>query len=443
MKKFLALLTALVLMLSAFASCSTPAEPTSEASTEEATTESTATTEEGAEEAASALSGDVALMVIDSFTGDSDAAIYGAADEFMSLNPDVNVTIEGVPATNIKEKFTTSAMSGAGPDIVSLDSSGWAVDAAAANLLMPLDEQLAPIADQFQEGPLNSGMFKGSYYAVPWYMNNMGMFYNIDILEEAGVDAPPATWDELTAALEKVSAIGKGGITFQYFLPAYTMYAFFFQSGNPVVDTSGDVPVSVLANESGTAAFNFLAELHTEYNAFPEAVKDTSSWDQVYAPFTQGDVAFLFVGDWANNTVAASGINYGIAPMPAGAEQATVLGGYTLSINKNTDNFDAAWAFVEYLTASEQNHILLDYGRMGARKDIDTAALIEQMPHLETFIEQNSITQARPAIIKSYEFEEMLGNAYKEVILGTKTAEEALADLDAAANDFLAKEYAS
>ena len=377
------------------------------------------------------LSGDVTFMVIDSFNSD-DNALQAATDAFMKANPNVHVTIEYVASTSIQEKFTTAALAGSGPDVIALDSAGWAVDAAAAGLLKPLDNELKPIADQFFEGPLNSGIYNGSYYSVPWYMNNEGLYYNKTILAAAGVENPPATWDELVDAIAKVKAAGYEGITMPYFFPSYYMYPFFYQAGCPIVDTTGAKPVSALMTDEGKAAWKYLCDLATTYDAYPESIKDATSWDSTYAPFMQGEVAFLFCGDWAYWSVEFnSEVDYGIAPMPAGKEAATLLGGYTLSINGNTKNYDAAWAYIQWLTAAEQSNVLESYGRISARIDTDTTELVKNYPHEATFVAQRESTMSRPSIINQSELDEMVSNAYKEVFLGTKDADTALADLDA------------
>lgn len=389
----------------------------------------------------SALSGEITFMVIDSFKTDENP-LQASTDAFMSANAGVNVNIEYVSANDIKEKFTTSALSGAGPDIVALDSCGYAVDAAASNLLCPLDDDLNAIAGEFYEAPLNSGLYNGSHYAVPWYMNNMAMYYNKDILDAAGVTAVPTTWAEFTAALEQITAAGYDGVTMPYYFCSYFMYAYFFQNGNPVIDTSGAVPVSALAADSGKETWNYLCSLVDTYKAYPEAIKDAMSWDQTYAPFLQNNCAFLFSGDWANWALSGSDISYGIAKLPAGKQAATVMGGYTLSINKNTKNYDAAWAYISWLTSAEQSQsVLSSYGRISARKDADTTQLVADYPHLETFVAQTGDSVARPAVINASEFDTMFSDAYKEVILGTKTPDQALSDLDSEASAWLSKQY--
>ena len=415
-----------VLLVSGLASCSSNNPPADSA---------------GSSGGSGGPAGEITFMVIDSFKTD-DNPLQASTDAFMEEYPHVKVNIEYVSANDIKEKFTTSALSGAGPDIVALDSAGYAVDAAASNLLCPLDEDLTPIADEFYEAQINSGMYNGSYYAVPWYMNNMAMYYNQDILDAAGVTELPETWEEFTQALEKIKAAGYDGITMPYYFCSYFMYAYFYQNENTVIDTSGDKPVSVLATESGQEAWDYLCDFVTEYQAYPEAIKDALSCDQTYAPFLQGTCAFLFSGDWANWSLSGSDINYGIAKLPAGKQAATVMGGYTLSINRNTKNYDAAWAYISWLTSAEQSQdVLTGYGRVSARKDADTTQVLKDNPHLEVFIEQNEVSMARPSVINISEFDTMFSDAYKEVILGTKTPDDALTGLDQEITDWLSKQY--
>lgn len=436
MKRLISAIFAMSLMLAALAGCggngATEASPNSIASTSTVETAPAASNEQT----------EIVFMVLDSFTKSEEDALYTTTKEFMEANPDIKVTIEPTPANNIKDKFTTAALSGGGPDIVSLDSAGWAIDGAAMGILSPLDERFNAIKDQFQEGPVNSGLYQNQYYSVPWYMNNTGMYYNKDILAEAGVDKVPETWEELAAACDKVNAIGKGGVTSQLIF-SYVMYSFFAQAGNPVFDTSGEIPVVTVNNESGKKAFYYLADLHTVHNAYPESMKDALSWDQTYAPFARGEVAFMLCGDWGNWGVSSANpdLNYGIAPLPKGDNAATTLGGYTLCISKNTKNYDAAWKYIEWLTASEQNQVLLSYGRMGARKDIDTEALIAENPHLEIFIQQADTTVARPTVIKLAEADMMLTDAFKSVFLGQATKEEALDKLEEDLNRFIENEY--
>lgn len=441
MKKSLAILLSAFMILSVLSGCggnsasesptTTVAEqPSANAATAESTT------------AASNLQGKITFMVLDSFAKKPTDAIYTAEKRFEEKYPGVDVTIEPVAGASLKDKYTSVAMAGTGPDIVSLDTGGWIVDDAAIGIIAPLDDQLAAIKDEFQPGAVEAGKFSGHYYAVPWYVNNTGLFYNKTMLAEAGINAPPKTWDEFAADIAAVTAKGHKGLAVTIDA-SYFMYPFFFQNGNHVIDTSGEKPVASINNESGKEAFKFFSDIHTKYDGFPESTKDALSWDQVYAPFIQGDVAFIMSGDWADYTISSANpkFEYGIAPLPVGKEAGTVMGGYSLAINKNTKNFDAAWEFVKFLTANEQNDILLSYNRIGARKDIDKAALVAANPKLQTFIEQAMYAYARPTIKALTESDQYFSDAFKEVYLGEKDADTALADCEKRMNALIAEKY--
>jgi len=383
---------------------------------------------------------EVTLMVINSFTKTPDAPLYKAAEKFQR-ETGIRVNIEPVPATNIKDKFVTSALAGGGPDIVSLDNAGWVPDAAAMGLLAKLDRKFKPLRKQFLDGAVATGLFKGSYYSVPWYTNNTALIYNKKLFQKAGITQAPTTWNELAEAVKKLKAIGKYGISMPLdSLGGYVIGNFFFQNGNPIIDTKGAKPKVVLNNKSGQEAFKFVTELHTKYKAIPESSKAALSWDQTFAPFIQEDAGMLLCGDWAIGAIRAGNPNldYGIAPLPKGRVNATTLGGYVLCINKNTKDFEASWKFLSWLTAKGQNNVLLDYFRIGARKDIDETALLKQVPYFEVFIAQGKYGKARPVIQRWEDMQKALGDAFTAVFIGGADYKEALKRCERTLNEIIA-----
>ncbi len=388
------------------------------------------------------LEGEITFMVLDAMTKTNDAPLYAAVAAFEDLHPGTKVNVEPVPATDLKDKFTNSALAGAAPDVVSLDTGGWIVDAASIGVIQALDEQLDPIKDQFQPGALGAGLYNGKYYAVPWYLNNAGMFYNKTILAEAGVEAVPATWDEFNVAAEKITAAGYK-VLCSSATPAYFMFMFYMQQGNFVLDTSVIPPVSTFNSETGKAAFEQFLNIQLKYNGIPESAKDALAWDQIVAPFVQEEAAFLFIGDWGNSMVSGGNpdLDYGIAPLPAGSQKATVMGGFSLCIAQSTSNFDLAWEFVSYLASYEQNDTMLGYGRIGARKDIDVEALVEKAPHLKVFIDQAPYSYARPSVKAIAQVQDIMDYAYQSVLLGVDDIDTALEAADAQLNELMAEKY--
>jgi len=448
MKKVLAL-TMAALMAASLAGCGggssapeTKAAAEAPKETQAAESKAEEKPEEKAEEKAEAeLTGELAVMVNNAFTGMDDPAILRAAKAFEDAHPGVTITVEGLSGKELISKYTTSAMAGSGPDIVALDNSGWPIDLAAMGLIIPLDEQIKSSENSYLQGPLESGLYEGSYYSVPWYFNNTGLYYNKRILEEIGKTEAPATWEELEEDIKLATEKGYAGISTR--LDGYAIFCMFMANGNSVIDTTGEKPVVTVNDESGKAAFEFWTGLHTKYNAFPEGMKDASDWATAYTTFVSDDCLFFVCGDWAYKNIETGNpdMEFGLAPMPKGAVNAVCLGGYNLAINSNCPNPELAWAFVEYLTSKECDYVMTEQGRIPGRTDVDYAPIIEMNPSYQVFIDEAAYTVPRPRVKNASSVDEKVADAFKKVFFGQNTAEEALNALEQELNDFINENY--
>lgn len=429
MKKLFALTMAAVLTAGAVTGCTggkeeaAPTQADAQAASEAA--KDTQAAEKGA------LSGELSVMVNSVFTGIDDPAIVRAAKVFEERNPGVKITIEGLSGKELISKYTTSAMAGSGPDVVALDNSGWPIDLAAMGLILPLDEQIADSSNDYLQGPLDSGMYEGSYYSVPWYFNNTGLYYNTRILNEIGKTEAPATWEEFEEDIRLATEKGYAGVSTR--LDGYAVFNMFFAADNPVIDTTGERPVVTVNNESGKEAFEFWTGMHTKYNAFPEGMKDASDWAAAYTTFVSDDCLFFICGDWAFANIQSGNpdMEFGLAPMPKGKVQAVCLGGYNLAINSNTANPELAWAFVEYLTSKECDYVMTEQGRIPGRTDVDYEPILEMNPSYNVFIEEAEYTVPRPRVKNAASVDEKMVDAFKKVFFNQMTAEQALNELEA------------
>lgn len=445
MKKRVVLSMGTVLLAGMITGCAgsqKPAESTAGVSSQVATeTNQETATEQAANDSNEELSGEITVLLNNAFTNSDHPAAVRAAEAFMLLHPDTKITIEGLSGSELISKYTTSAMAGAGPDVVALDNAGWPIDLAAMGLILPLDEHLAASTNEYLQGPLNSGKYQGEYYSVPWYFNNSGLYYNKTILADIGVDQPPTTWEELEDCIKKATEKGYEGIATR--LDGYNIFNFFFQMGNSVIDTTGEKPVVTVNNESGKEAFNYFAGFHTKYKAFPESMKEAVSWDKAYTPFVQGNCLFFICGDWGYKNIVNGNpdLDFGLVAMPAGKELATCLGGYNLSINSNSKEKELAWAFVEYLTSEDCDFVLTEQGRIPGRTDVDYAPLLEMNPDYQVFIDQASWTVSRPAVVNAASVDEKIADAFKKVFFDMMTPEQALMELEQELNTFIEENY--
>lgn len=440
MKKVLAVSMAALMATVSLSGCGASSSETKAAADTTAAAAESKTEETAAGEKAE-LTGELAMMVNNAFTGMDDPAIMRAAKQFEEDHPGVTITIEGLSGKELVSKFTTSAMAGSGPDIVALDNAGWPIDLAAMGLIIPLDDQIKASENDYLQGPLESGLYEGSYYSVPWYFNNTGLYYNKRILEEIGKTEAPTTWDELEEDIKLATEKGYAGISTR--LDGYAIFNAFMENDNPIIDTSGDTPVVTVNDESGKEAFNFWTGLHTKYKAFPEGMKDASDWATAYTTFVSDDCLFFVCGDWAYKNIATGNpdMEFGLAPMPKGKVNAVCLGGYNLAINANSKNQELAWAFVEYLTSKECDFVLTEQGRIPGRTDVDYEPILEMNPSYQVFIDEAAYTVPRPRVKNAASVDQKMVDAFKKVFFDQMTAEEALNELEAELNDFINENY--
>lgn len=386
--------------------------------------------------------GELTLWLISALTGDT-CKIWDMIDAYEAQYPDVKITIESVASADLLEKFETAVLAGGGPDIINLDNSGHSIDAAAMGTIIPYSQVTSNewLEETYLEGPLNSGRFYGEYYAIPWFINSCGIYYNKDILDASGVEKVPETWAEFEDAIAKVTAAGYDGIV--SYLSSYFIYNFFYTNNCWVVDTNGETPVCTLDTPEAKEAWDFLCKLVTEYKAFPEAIKECTSWDQTYNAFVQGNVAFMFCGDWASGTIRNLNpdLNFDSAGMCEGKIKATALGGWTLDISANCKNPELAFDFIKYLTSAEGDELLANLGRVSGRKDGDAAYYLANFPEKQAIDSQGQWTYNRPAIVNEKAIDTIMTNEFLSVIYGEKDAATSLADMYTKVAENIASNY--
>jgi multiple sugar transport system substrate-binding protein len=123
---------------------------------------------------------------------------------FMEANPDIEVSVQVVSWNDIYDVLNTRVASNDPPDIMNLN---YFANFAADGLLYTAEEIVSPeVLEGFVQTFRDNSKYEGVEYAVADLASDRLFFYNKDILEAAGVAAPPATWSELLAACDAIKA---------------------------------------------------------------------------------------------------------------------------------------------------------------------------------------------------------------------------------------------
>ena len=275
---------------------------------------------------------------------------------FEKANPDITVKVTVFPYAEYQNKLLIAVQGGKPPDISTLDQI-WMAQWAASNAIIPLDDYIKSSGltrDMFFPGAWDSNVWQAKTWGIP--MNNdvwEELYYNKDMFKAAGLDPnkPPATWDELLAAAEKlnkapqqygISIMGGNGEWM-----ACIMDSFIFSNGGSVFDQTGTK--AAINSPESVAALDYLKKL----SAFaPPGTAGRAESDGI-ASFTSGQSAMVLAGSWQQDTFKTQAkFDWGTAmvPAPAGKTFHGTLGGWNLAIYSASKNKDAAWKYVEWLT---------------------------------------------------------------------------------------------
>lgn len=280
------------------------------------------------------------------------------AELFHEEHPNITIEFANVPAERAREKLITQVAGGTAPDAVFLDSIT-VVDFASREALVNLDGYIAGSdiieVDDYVEGFKKAAEFQDSMFALPFDGETTGLFYRTDMFEAAGLDGPPTTWDELesdAAALTNEADKTYGWIMFA---PEayYYWYPFLWQNGGDLLTEDGQ---EVLYNSpEAKEAAEFYVGL-TQYS--PPDYLNSNSWDGRVA-FATGQVAMYMAGSWFGGEMRASfpdiDDKWDVAPLPEGSEGcATTLASDNLAVMSQSENQDAAWMWIEFLSDGDR-----------------------------------------------------------------------------------------
>lgn len=300
------------------------------------------------------------------------------ASLFEKDNKGVTVKNVYVPYDQLDQKLIASAGAKTGPDVVVFNGAD-ANNLALGGTLAPLDSKWAAYADKGQFPSSVIHKLNGKTYAVQGYVNLLGLWYNKDILDAAGV-TPPKTLNELDNAMAKAKAAGKSGITLSG-LPnsqgEWQAYPWLTAAGFNIAKPT---------TTALTAGFSTVADwVNKGYLS-----KESTTWDQTvpFQKFAAGNVAFAENGNWQIATAKSTAkFKYGVVPLPLGSKGKVYLGGEGEGIGAFSKNQDLAWKYLQdtYYSSKGQLIALKDSGTIPARADTASNPAVTGDPLIKPF----------------------------------------------------------
>ena len=356
MKRTIASLLIGAMAISLVACGSTATTETAPAAVEEKTEEAApAAAEETTEEVAEA-SGDAIDLTMWCIATESDSnrhSYEAAIADITAAHPEVNFQWEAIENQAYKTKIKAAVAADEMPDIFFTWSCAFLGDFVDAGRVYCLDEEIKAFADELPEVMLGNTTYDGKHYGVPLTMNIVGLFANMDILNAAGYDDVPGTYEEFIACCDALKAQGiipfgcAGKETW-----CVTEYLESVIEKSAGADTLNDIFMgrATWANDDVKSAVDTFQGLVNNGYFDPNGIALTN--DEVKANFMAGKYAFYMNGTWnCADFAAQEGLNVKVAEFPVinadKSQLGELIGGPsdTLAVAASCPNASAAAQF--------------------------------------------------------------------------------------------------
>lgn len=364
----------------------------------------------------------------------SEADVRAMTDGFTKENPDVKVNLEFVPYEGLHDKAVLAQGSGSGYDVVLFDVI-WPAEYATNNVLVDVTDRITPdMKSGVLPGAWTTVNYDGHSYGMPWILDTKYLFYNKEILEKAGIKAPPTTWAELNeqAKIIKDKGLLKTPIAWSWAqaeaaICDYTtlVSAFggsFLEGGKPAFQTGG-----------GLDALNYMVESYKSGLTNPNSKEFLE--EDVRRVFQNGEAAFALNWTYMYN-MANTGKDskvagkVGVVPAPGvegKSKVSAVNGSMGLGITKTSQNPDVAWKYITYLTAQKTQNAYAKLSLPIWASSYDDAAVAKDQEELIAAAKQSlAAMYPRPTTPKYQEMSVAVQQAIQQSLLGQETPEDAL-----------------
>lgn len=365
--------------------------------------------------------------------------LQGLIDQYEEANPGVTIEAVFTPGGELTAKLQTAIAGRQTPTMAIADLVAMPL-LTSSGALAPLDNFIAnsdlDMGDYF-EGPLVYGMHEGQRYSLPVSASNLGLFWNKELFEQAGLDpnTPPRTWDELVEFSKTIKeATGKQG--FELYTQggegtSWQWQVYLWEAGGDVL--TDDLSAPAFNSEAGQEALQFWVDLIHEHQ-----VSALEPWGL----FGRGEAAMVMDGSWMTQFFPMQvSFELGSAafPTPADGQKATNMGGEQVFIFEGDEETkQAAWDFIEWFSSTPvQVEWDKGTGFMPIRQSVAndpgyTAWVKNARPLLLPFVEAMPDAHARPPVERYPQISDTLG---KYIVEALYQRMEPAAALEAAASE--------
>ena len=241
------------------------------------------------------------------------------ADKFNAEHENIEVVVDCVSWNDIYTVVNTRVANGEAPDLLNIDVFA---DYQADGLLLPAKDWVSEETyAKFYPSFLEQSVVDGTVWAVPDLASARALYFNKDILEQAGVTVP-ATWEELKAACQTIKEncpdVYPWGVdmTTDEGQACFAYYA--WNNGGGFVDDEGNWALNSAEN---VEAVNYVVDLIK--SGLTNTDPTTETRYDLQEMFAAGKLAMMIGPNQISKYCQENGgINFGVASLPTNGDKA-------------------------------------------------------------------------------------------------------------------------
>lgn len=335
------------------------------------------------------------------FTDEENDWYESVVEEFNAAHDDIQVNLTVVPGDAWDQRLTAAQAAGNAPDVRTMNY-GDISDAARTGQIASLADLISAEAwDDLQDNVREMISYDGEEYAYPLLVEPSAvLYYRTDLFEEAGLDHPPATWEELISYAETLTDSSVFGLRLAQNAADMSWSTWGYQW-----NVAGHLPITDDWSEpdAGEEYAPLLQAFQDMFEAGSLPPADGVGYPDA-SPFGEGRYAMMANGSWAASQLLADYPdmvdNVAVAAMPSFSgdpdETTATLGGWTLGADGASDVTEEAAVFIEWALGGDVERVIpffesTVFSKVSPRVSVGEA--IDEIPGVEDVNPWNAVIQ--------------------------------------------------
>ena len=384
------------------------------------------------------------------YSENADGAETKVVEAFQAAHPEITVEFQLLPYADYFTSLKTWIAGGTAPDVASLDLGMLQEMAAAGSLsdLNPLIQSDGYDLNQYYQSTLDMFQNNGGQYGLPASYSNVVLYYNKSLFDAAGLSYPDDTmdWATFMEYNKKLTQDTNGDGSIDTFGTSRLWWPYYMLMTG-ATPFNADATQCTLTDQAAIDGFQAMVDLTLTDKVAPSA-NDLAAQDDWHM-FEAGRIAMYPIGPWSitefNDVIKDFDWDATTLPIGPTGKKATFLFGNAYSVLSSSEQQDAAFEFLKFVTGPEGDQIRQDSGfEIAPIKAVAEGSFLKAMEgkkptNAAVFLDSAAFAESVPTHARWSEIADAISAQLDSALLGDITVPEAMQNACDTINPILAE----